>query len=219
MWCANQMADLLAKEAAESVRYLPDTRAWLKNRAKDLAVYVGKLTFEANAHKRDDGEVERDSESLSACGSRAKHRPKAASTKPLCTEATPASVSCVSAPALQQSGECNWSSGPRVRACSVPSAVAATCAKQRVAQKADECKKEAFQAAWCDSCKQRLKPRGPLGKSGGEILEAIRARLVAKRSTSCPSVYVVFCLSVLECLSSAFSSGILAATCVVRFVM
>ena len=73
------MADMLAKEAAGAIRYLPATRAWLKNRAsqlQELAVFVGKLTFQANALVRCDGTIARDSETVCCNMRKAKRRPK-----------------------------------------------------------------------------------------------------------------------------------------------
>ena len=61
--CANEMADLLAKDGAESVRVDEDFRAEVKEgfqRARELAIFVGKLTFEAGAHKTTDGQTRRD---------------------------------------------------------------------------------------------------------------------------------------------------------------
>ena len=67
MWCANQLVDLLAKQAAESVRHdkvLLDRVAEGLAQLKEVAMFVGKLTCEAGSHVLPDGQVTRDSEGL-----------------------------------------------------------------------------------------------------------------------------------------------------------
>eukprot|EP00973_Karenia_brevis_P050611 7026826-Karenia_brevis.AAC.1 len=56
---ANAMADQLAKRAAEGVSVGWPFRKWLRDsyeRAKQLAIYVGKLTYAAGAHVTPSGQ-------------------------------------------------------------------------------------------------------------------------------------------------------------------
>ena len=69
MRCANEMADMLAKKAAVGVAMSSSERRQLKARfeqAKDLAIFVGRLTLEAGAHTMPNGEVGRDSVGIDA---------------------------------------------------------------------------------------------------------------------------------------------------------
>ena len=78
MWQANRMVDLLAKEAAERVRQPPATRKWIKShfkRLRDVAVFVGQLTYEAGAHVSPDGTVVRDSVGVACMARSAKRVP------------------------------------------------------------------------------------------------------------------------------------------------
>jgi len=73
MRCANEMADLLAKKAAGSVRVGAATRRWLKSRmqqAKELAIFVARLTHRAGAHPRPDGATVRDSTGFEVAAAR-----------------------------------------------------------------------------------------------------------------------------------------------------
>ena len=64
MRSANEMADLLAKAAAEGNSIGASARKWLQVRfeqAKELAIFVGRLTHLAGAVRREDGSVARHS--------------------------------------------------------------------------------------------------------------------------------------------------------------
>jgi len=77
MRCANEMADLLAKRAAGSCSIGAPVREWLRSRhgqAKELAIYVGSLTYEAGAHLLASGQIARDSQGIDSHMAR---RPKA----------------------------------------------------------------------------------------------------------------------------------------------
>ena len=53
MWRSNQLADLMAKHAAESVRLDQQDRSWLIHRERqlcELCVFLGRLTHAANNH-------------------------------------------------------------------------------------------------------------------------------------------------------------------------
>ena len=57
-WCANQLVDLLAKQAAEDIRVPAESRHTIicqEIQLTELAVFLGKLTFAANNHELPDG--------------------------------------------------------------------------------------------------------------------------------------------------------------------
>ena len=73
MRCANAIVDRLAKQAADSVAMSPGARARLKERfaqAKELAIFVGQLTFEDGHCDRGDGRPCRDSVGIDAATAR-----------------------------------------------------------------------------------------------------------------------------------------------------
>jgi len=75
MWAANQLADLLAKEGAGLAAHSPSVISDLLSQAKlvkQVAIYVGQLTLEANQHKRPDGICRADAQKLDACVARKK---------------------------------------------------------------------------------------------------------------------------------------------------
>lgn len=77
LWSSNQIVDLLAKEAADVSRVLPDVHKRIMReevQIKQLAVYLGKPTYEVNHHRSGpDCPIERDSE---AVRKKAKAKPK-----------------------------------------------------------------------------------------------------------------------------------------------
>ena len=69
MRCANQLADLLAKKAAATVRISAQIRGNVASQfkqARDIAIFVGKVTTAAGGVAMLDGTVRRDSEDLVA---------------------------------------------------------------------------------------------------------------------------------------------------------
>ena len=64
MWCSNQLCDALAKQSAETVR-IPDSDRGQFLRKRDhvaeMLIYLGQVTFAANALLFSDGVVRRDS--------------------------------------------------------------------------------------------------------------------------------------------------------------
>ena len=66
-WASNQIVDLMAKDAAETVRVSAGTRKWLVHRDSqlcELLKYLGKLTFEVNNFPGPGGSAIRDSSPL-----------------------------------------------------------------------------------------------------------------------------------------------------------
>ena len=85
MRCANEIVDRLAKQAAESIAISPGMRARLKKRyaqARELAVFVGQLTYAAGHCDRGDGKHCRDSVGMSAAAARRRPAPSARKAKP-----------------------------------------------------------------------------------------------------------------------------------------
>ena len=70
MWCANQMADLLAKQGAAAGAYPQSVISTMESQAKQatlVVVYLGRLTLEANQHVGLDGQKHADALKLDAC--------------------------------------------------------------------------------------------------------------------------------------------------------
>jgi hypothetical protein len=70
MWCANQMADLLAKQGAAAGAYPQSVISTMESQAKQatlVVVYLGRLTLEANQHVGPDGQKHADALKLDAC--------------------------------------------------------------------------------------------------------------------------------------------------------
>ena len=85
MRCANDIVDLLAKQATDAIAISPRVRAGLEARftkAKELAVFVGRLTFAAGAQRDTEGVLCRDSVGLDAATARrGRQKPKPTSVK------------------------------------------------------------------------------------------------------------------------------------------
>ena len=92
MWAANQLADLLAKKGAGMVAHSPRViSSDLAGRAKltrQVAIYVGQLTREANQHKAADGGSCADAQKLEACVARKKALKKQLGTEKEASSAT-----------------------------------------------------------------------------------------------------------------------------------
>ena len=182
MWCANQMADLLAKDAAESVRHNLQTREWLTDRQKqlrELAVFVGKLTHEANNFKCGDGAILRDSEASKNFSGVQRRRARRSSLTPLLPSSHASqNLQCVRP--VSNSLECatsGHSTGSR----------APVRSKQRAGHgrwEAEARREEAFQNWWRENLSHRLSSNSVEGPSGSERLEALRAQVLAGMSSS-----------------------------------
>ena len=83
-WSANAIVDELAKEAAESMAMSPSARSQLKKRyaqAKELAIFVGQLTYEAGHCDRGDGKPCRDSVGMDIATARRRKQVRARKVK------------------------------------------------------------------------------------------------------------------------------------------
>ena len=79
MRCANAIVDLLAKQATDAIAISQRMREGLEARfakAKDLAIFVGRLTFAAGAHRDCEGVLCRDSVGFDAAIARGGRKPK-----------------------------------------------------------------------------------------------------------------------------------------------
>ena len=106
MWEANQLADLLAKHAAESVRLSLGVRSAMQQREKkilELVKYVGKLTHEANHLSDGNGKFLRDSNPGPKRARKGKKGRKSASDS---SKASPAKKSSSDTKSVRGSG--NW---------------------------------------------------------------------------------------------------------------
>ena len=183
MWLSNQLADLLAKEAAESARISKQDREWLASRDKqlfELCVFVGQLNHAANNYVLPDGTVRRDAE---VCKLRRRIRPK-------------------SKVVAQCTGSRNEPPRKASRKMSAPEEwVSAWISRsacdqnvQRVPSKALRDKRaqigitsrqeESFLGWWRESRSQTLAPRDPAAPTAQERLASLRKRVLERTGGS-----------------------------------
>jgi hypothetical protein len=181
MWHANQLVDLMAKGAAESIRVSGTFRSWLSFREKqltDLVVFIGKLTYAANAWVGPDGSKLRDADGLPK-RKRVKHRvPKVTVVK---SSVTRASRKVSSAPGdwlLAWTRNCSRRGsehGGQLREQSRQTSVRRSLEGITARQEA------AFDSWWSESRSQQLQPRDPSLPSAFQRLEALKQRLARKQ--------------------------------------
>ena len=163
MWCANQIADLLAKDGAEAVRYGSDQRQWFvrwETQLKELAIFLGKLTYIANAFPFADGTKLRDSNAV-----KSKRRPRASERVGKPGPLVKPIVGRVCAPPKRAHNQHASSDGRR--------------AKISKAKALHEAELEAsFFDAWRQERAQSLK--ASCGPSASERLNALRQRIAAR---------------------------------------
>ena len=187
MWAANQLADLLAKDAASSVQIDDATRRMLRerfHRAKQLVVFVGQLTYAANHHIGPGGTIMRDSMGIDG-----RRRYKTEMRKPTVpAHRTPATASASSASLAANEA---WmkdfvyppSDGADARRGRVPSVAAKRVAKAKAAEVAAGARSEnAFYTWWREERDARLalSTQRSNGPSGSARLEALRARVILR---------------------------------------
>ena len=163
MWCANQIADLLAKDCAEAVRYASDQRQWFvrwETQLKELAIFLGKLTYIANAFPCADGTKLRDSNAV-----KSKRRPRASERVGKPGPLVKPIVGRVCAPPKRAHNQHASSDGRR--------------AKISKAKALHEAELEAsFFDAWRQERAQSLE--ASCGPSASERLNALRQRIAAR---------------------------------------
>ncbi len=192
MWCANQMVDLLAKDAAHSVRQSAATIDWLKHRHSQLrqaAVFVGQLTAEAGAHLCEDGKVRRDSVELSPQQKQQTGKPGKAATATRSKEAAHQD----SAPGVQKGegseGEWQGTGGRQFVSRRGRTKTREACRRTRLSNAqwvAEQRDADAFEHWWRDSREARLSHNsavhaGPV-YSAAERFEALKLGVAAKHA-------------------------------------
>ena len=191
MWYANQLVDLLAKQAAESVRHERHLLDWTQERYRQLvevAMFVGKLTYEAGAHVLPDGKVARDSEGLStriplARRRRANGHARGDPSHGVASQAGQLAMTR-DGPAPQPAPSCKKypkRAKPQPGSGRVAPAAAKGRAKQRAANNEAERQKEAaFQLWWREHRAQRVSPAAASSASGRDRLAAVRLRCLGR---------------------------------------
>ena len=193
MWCANQIVDQLAKDAAESARLPSASRSWLASREeqlKELAIFMGRLTFAANSHLLPDGTKIRDSQAVKSFRRVAKHSGAFQGKRREGTGSSKA-TSCQHGFVRANGSWCKpryHRSSPSVQNCK-PSlhgvSVFHGASAARRALKGLQLRQEAaFQDWWRESRSQSMKPKGADAPTGKERLQALKARVAARQAAS-----------------------------------
>ena len=175
-WCANQIVDLLAKDAADGHRVNARARSRLIHDERQLAellVFLGRLTHAANSFKLADGTVIRDSEKVAKLRPKKRIPKKAFEVKPTPERRVSACLDdwiqawrrgCSNS--LQPPPE---SKGPASKATAFKHAGAAIAMRQQAA----------FEVTWRESRSLSLQPKVG-GPSAAERMLALRQRLLAR---------------------------------------
>ena len=143
---ANQLADLLAKHAAESVRLSLGVRSAMQQREKkilELVKYVGKLTHEANHLSDGNGKFLRDSNPGPKRARKGKKGRKSASDS---SKASPAKKSSSDTKSVRGSG--NWMAHFLRKPCGMSARQLAKAAKFKYARERLEADAQASFAQW-----------------------------------------------------------------------
>jgi hypothetical protein len=181
LWCANQMVDLLAKDAAALVRRSHHERSFLLDREKqlrELAVFMGLLTYAANHFVRPDGVTIRDSTAVRPFRKRRQKRSSCMRVAPVLD-----GVAANAAPkAKGRPLRSRFVFYGLARPSSMESRVKATqVARLRLLGDERELRKEAsFQEWWQESRSQSMKPRDIALPTAHERMSALRQRVTAK---------------------------------------
>ena len=168
MWCANQIVDMLAKDAARAIRLSFTHRRALYRRehqVRELVIFLGKLTFAASSFELPDGTVIRDSMAVKSF--RRVHKGK--------TKTKPNIVSSFQ----RVHTSLAWRRGGR----SLPlgSESASRKAVVRRAEKGLEAMREAaFQEWWRENRSHQLRPRSPSCPTAAGRMDALKQRVAAK---------------------------------------
>ena len=186
MRCANEVADRLAKEAAESVRHDKVLLDWVAERVaqlKEVVMFVGKLTYEAGAHVLPDGQVTRDSEGLSTQFPVSGRRKVNGHVQRAAVRSVQSTVEG-GGRAAPTAPPCNLEPVPRKRAQAGSRQVAPAVAKRRARRHAAKAEVErqeesAFQAWWRENRALRVSPAAVSSASSQDRLAAVRSRCLA----------------------------------------
>ena len=189
MWRSNQLADLMARHAAETVRLDQQDRSWLIHRERqlcELCVFLGRLTHAANNHALPDGKVVRDSDGIWRNRSKPKKpgvvRLRGFPVKPV--DPVPPVAQLGASPTRPALGNppSEWMDSWR-RSCSqaetsCSDGSAQTKVKRTLARVTDA-QEAAFDVWWREGRSHALRPRDLAAPTATERLEALRCRVLA----------------------------------------
>ena len=184
MWYANQIVDFLAKEGASSIRYDVEERSsftFKEKQLRELAVFLGKLTYIANAFTLPDGSKVRDSEAVKSFRQRNTARLSFSAERlrfSKFSRLTPGGrVEPIWRISAKRPKRCHWGRGPGWSTSSVAH-VAAAAKASRAKQGIENRNEASFEAWWRESRSHALKPTA--GPSARERLDALRQRLASR---------------------------------------
>ena len=180
LWCSNQIVDQLAKDSADTVRFSSKFRVSLLSREQqltDLAIYLGRLTHEANNHMVG-GKPSRDSEAV-----------KSTRRKKIISKAKPGIKEKLKASGPSES-HARTSSWTMPGLCERPApdqsffrrGVQSLSKARRKHAQVERASREqaAFMASWRESRSVSMQPRPASLPSAQDWLNALRCRLEAR---------------------------------------
>ena len=177
LWSANQIVDLLAKRSADSVRLSRSTIKWFTRyeaKVKELAIYLGHLTYEANHFCLPDGKIIRDSEPVCPMRRMRARVPKSGKPK---------SVVKLRKSRVSRAGKGDWkslySSKPKRSVGSCHRPVQSAQAKDLVRRQQEE-----FFLWWRETRVCTLRPRLPSLPTAKQRLDALAQRIAAKNAAA-----------------------------------
>ena len=173
LWGANQIVDLLAKYAADGARVAESSRVWFHKyeaKVRELATYLGRLTYEANNFCLPNGDVVRDSDASELI--RRVRVKKLGKAFPKNTRKQKTSLSSTS----RGTWRGLYSAKPK-------GSVSSTGISHKVQAKAiDERQRLAFFEWWRKVRETILKPRPENMPSAKQRLDALASRIAAKNA-------------------------------------
>jgi hypothetical protein len=179
-WCGNQVADILAKEAAESCRVCGEARSKLMFHEKqllDLAIFLGKLTHAANAHVLPDGTKLRDSQANGKLAGRRKNPKRKSPIKAIRVPEVPASKR------IKAFSSDDWIHAWRRSHATRPQpqeGISRMVRVRRATESHNQRQEAAFRDWWRESRSQSLQPRPADAPTATQRLEALRSRVAAR---------------------------------------
>ena len=187
-WAANQCVDVLAKREAEAIRLPSEYRSQVlgfETWMKQLLIYLGQLTFEANHHQSLGG-VMRDSEAIRLKRKVKKHKVKKKMPSGVrVTSRIASGVQSASSSRPIRRRVCGYTD-IQVSASASASAKRHKASSKRVLEVLEARRDHAFQLSWREerdrreSRDQSMQPRPPEAPTAKQRIEALRQRVVAR---------------------------------------
>ena len=179
-WSANQLADILAKDAAECIRIFEQDLRRIhayENGVLELVKYLGLLTHEANNFRLPDGSYMRDSEALV----KRKRRKK----RVVQNDRSPTIMSKSVGKVVKRSTSGRWQSVYSASSTAPAKGIGkGNRARAASLHKVREAREQAdFMSWWREGSVSRLQPKKEDAPSAKERLDALRQRLAAKNAT------------------------------------